>query len=211
MTANVGQMTLETSMGYNFALLNPKSRENIASLLRSGQNFGLNTLFIIGGYVSEKHHGNVHKFSHQMNTQNGIHRINLQYFDTLSDFLRHLPAQTTLVVVEMKDTATELARFAHPLNATYLLGRETVGITDSHMCEIRQFFDTLNTGIPDQFLATHPKMARLDFVKISTPESLNTAVCGALVMYDRFAKSNTSALPNHGVQGTPASAGAPDA
>jgi len=103
----------------NFVLLEPKNRENLATVIRSGQNFGVNTVFVIGGFVRDKYKGNIHKFSHQMNTQDGIARVTLIYFDSLACFLKHLPAQTTLVVIESVDEAVDLSEFEHPNNATY--------------------------------------------------------------------------------------------
>ncbi len=175
-------------MGYNLAIYNPKTRENVGSLIRTGQNFGLNSLFVIGGFVKEKYKGNIHKFEHQMNTQDGLSKINLQYFENLQEFLRHLPAQTNLVIVEMTPESKILTEFTHPNNATYLLGRETVGLGKAEIEEIKAFFKDLNQGIPEGFRGTFSKTARLDFVKIDTPESLNVAVCGAIVMYDRQTK-----------------------
>ena len=70
-------------MTFNIALLNPKNRDNLATIIRSGQNFGANTIFVIGGFIKEKYKGNIHKFSHQMNTQDGLSKVTLLYF---SDF-----------------------------------------------------------------------------------------------------------------------------
>lgn len=37
----------------NIVLLEPKNRENLATTIRSGQNFGVNTVFVIGGFVKD--------------------------------------------------------------------------------------------------------------------------------------------------------------
>jgi len=113
----------------NIVLLEPKNRDNLATTIRSGQNFGVNTVFVIGGFVKNQYKGNIHKFSHQMNTQDGLTAVTLLYFEKLADFLQHLPAQTTLVIVEEIDEASDLRTFKHPKNATYLFGREAKGIT----------------------------------------------------------------------------------
>ena len=73
----------------NFALPKPKNRENLATILRSGQNFGVNTGFVIGGFIRDKYKGNVHKFSHQMDTQNSNATLTLIYFENLSSFLNY--------------------------------------------------------------------------------------------------------------------------
>jgi len=172
----------------NFVLLEPKNRDNLATLLRSGQNFGAKTVFVIGGFVRDSYKGNVHKFSHQMNTQDGISNTTLMYFEDLDSFLGHLPAQTTLVVVETLDEASDLTDFAHPANATYMLGRETTGFLKSEIEALEVHFKKLNECIPEEFLGKYTKTAFLKYVKIDTPQSLNLGVCGSIIMYDRQCK-----------------------
>lgn len=176
----------------NVVLLEPKNRENLATILRSGQNFGVNTVFVIGGFIRESYKGNIHKFSHQMDTQDGISSVTLLYFDNLEIFLAHLPAQTTLVVVETFDESIDLRFFAHPANATYLLGRETSGVSAKEKEVIEAHFRELNDGIPNEFLGRHTKTAYLKYVKIVTPQSLNLGVCCSIVMYDRHLKSKVN-------------------
>ena len=172
----------------NIVLLEPKNRANLATIIRSGQNFGVNAVFVIGGFVKEQYKGNIHKFSHQMNTQNGISATTLIYFEKLADFLKHLPAQTTLVVIESIDESSDLRTFKHPENATYMFGREAKGITKSDIQLIKQYFDTLHKNIPAEYAGRHNKTAYLEFVKIQTPQSLNLGVCASIVMYDRHSK-----------------------
>ena len=172
----------------NIVLLEPKNRENLATTIRSGQNFGINTVFVIGGFVKDQYKGNIHKFSHQMNTQDGIANVTLIYFKCLSEFLAHLPAQTTLVIVESIEESTDLRDFVHPANATYMLGREAKGIIKSDIEEIQQYFKRLNKDIPEEHIGKHNKTAHLRFVKIETQQSLNLGVCASIVMYDRHSK-----------------------
>lgn len=175
----------------NIVLLEPKNRENLATVIRSGQNFSVQTVFVVGGFVKQQYKGNIHKFSHQMNTQDGVSNITLIYFDTLSQFLQHLPAQTTLVVVETVSHAIELNNFKHPKNASYLFGRETCGISKSDIAEIESYFEKLNKDIPKQYLEEHGKTAHLKYVRINTPQSLNLGVCASIVIYDRYSKMKT--------------------
>ncbi len=172
----------------NIVLLEPKNRDNLATTIRSGQNFGVNTIFVIGGFVKDQYKGNIHKFSHQMNTQDGVANVTLIYFNCLSEFLQHLPAQTTLVIVESIGRSSDLRDFVHPNNATYMLGREAKGITKFDVDEIQQYFKRLNQDIPEQYIGKHDKTAHLAFVKIATPQSLNLGVCASIVMYDRLSK-----------------------
>lgn len=172
----------------NVALLEPKSRENLATVLRSGQNFGVQAVFVIGGFVRDRYKGSIHKFDHQMNTQDGIARVTLLYFETLQLFLQHLPAQTTLVIVETLDGAQDLTSFEHPSNATYLLGRETKGVQKTEVEQIEAHFAELCADVPPEHRARHKKTAHLQFVKLATAQSLNLGVCASIVMYDRHAK-----------------------
>ncbi len=172
----------------NIVLLEPKNRANLATTIRSGQNFGVNTIFVVGGFVKDQYKGNIHKFSHQMNTQDGVANVTLIYFNCLSEFLQHLPAQTTLVIVESIGHSSDLRDFVHPNNATYMLGREAKGITKFDVDEIQQYFKCLNQDMPEQYIGKHEKTAHLAFVKIATPQSLNLGVCASIVMYDRHSK-----------------------
>jgi tRNA(Leu) C34 or U34 (ribose-2'-O)-methylase TrmL len=67
----------------NIVLLEPKNRENLATIIRSGQNFSVNTIFVIGGFIQDQYKGNIHKFSQQMNTQDGVSAVTLIYFEHL--------------------------------------------------------------------------------------------------------------------------------
>ena len=81
-------------------------------------------------------------------------------FATLADF--RLPVGCALVGVELTDEAIDLPRFRHPQACAYVLGAE-------------------RTSLPPEFLA------RCDHVvKIPTRFSINLALAGALVMYDRL-------------------------
>ena len=67
-----------------------------------------------------------------------------------------------LVGIELLEDAVDLPSFRHPLNAAYVLGPERAGLSPA-------------------------LLARCDHVvKIPTRFSLNLAVAGALVLYDRL-------------------------
>ena len=81
-------------------------------------------------------------------------------FAGLPDLL--LPRGCALVGIERVDDATDLPSFRHPLNAAYVLGPERAGLSPA-------------------------LLARCDHVvQIPTRFSLNLAVAGALVLYDRL-------------------------
>jgi tRNA G18 (ribose-2'-O)-methylase SpoU len=73
-----------------------------------------------------------------------------------------LPLGCALVGIELLDDAVDLPSFRHPLNAAYVLGPERAGLSDA-------------------------LLERCDHViRIPTRVSLNLAVAGALVLYDRL-------------------------
>lgn len=73
-----------------------------------------------------------------------------------------LPRGCVLVGIERTEDATELPSFRHPLNAAYVLGPERAGLSPELLARCRHV------------------------VRIPTRFSLNLAVAGALVLYDRL-------------------------
>ncbi len=73
-----------------------------------------------------------------------------------------LPAGCALVGVELLDDAPDLPSFRHPLSAAYVLGPERSGLSPALLARCRHV------------------------VRIPTRFSLNLAVAGALVLYDRL-------------------------
>lgn len=91
-------------------------------------------------------------------------RIPLFHHDSFEDFYSHLPHDTRLIGVEMGDTSVALDRFDHPSRAVYLLGNEQLGLSPGVMEKCHSL------------------------VKLPGAFSLNVAVAGSLVMYDRVSK-----------------------
>lgn len=87
----------------------------------------------------------------------------LAYAD-LEDLCAHLPEATELVGVELDDRARPLASFTHPERACYLLGAEDSGLSPSALVRCHRL------------------------VRIPGDYSLNVAVAGSIVVYDRLAK-----------------------
>lgn len=86
------------------------------------------------------------------------------HYDTFEDFFEHLPKGAMLVGVELDKKAVPLESFEHPRRCVYLLGAEDHGL---------------------------PKRAKEKshfLVKFDTPLSINVAVAGSIVMYDRNMK-----------------------
>ena len=91
--------------------------------------------------------------------------IPLWRFAEWRDFREHLPMAARLVGVEMGGVPVGV--FSHPERAVYLLGSEDQGLPDAIRAECHS-------------IVSLPAVRR---------ESYNVAVAGALVMYDRLAKS----------------------
>lgn len=91
--------------------------------------------------------------------------IPLLHFDGLDDLIDHLPYGSQLVGVELDDRAKALGDFSHPERACYLLGAE-------------------DNGLPDRVLNRCVSVVRLP-----GDHSLNVAVAGSIVTYDRIARS----------------------
>lgn len=94
-------------------------------------------------------------------------KIPLYHYKTFSDFKKHLPFSTKIVGVEMGEKSLSLGLFKHPDMAVYLLGNEQCGLPPS---------------ITEQ---CH------ELIKLPGEFSLNVAVAGSIVMYDRINKENT--------------------
>ncbi|MCP4119110.1 MAG: RNA methyltransferase [Desulfobacteraceae bacterium] len=91
-------------------------------------------------------------------------KIPLYHYDDFDGFYSNLPHDTRLVGVEMEEGAVELNQFDHPQRAVYLLGNEQLGLAP---------------GVVSRCHA---------LVKLPGEFSLNVAVAGSMVMYDRVSK-----------------------
>ncbi len=93
-------------------------------------------------------------------------RIPLYHFKTFDELKEHLPYSTRLVAIEMAEAAIPLSEFEHPDRAIYLLGNEI-------------------SGLPSQILKECQSL-----IKLPGEYSLNVAVAGSIVMYDRNNKGS---------------------
>ena len=107
-----------------------------------------------------------------------------------------LPDGCALVGIEITAEATELPSFRHPLSAAYVLGPERSGLSPALLARCRHV------------------------VRIPTRFSLNLAVAGALVLYDRLIQQGRfadrpvgsaagSAMAAGGASPSPAAGGSP--
>lgn len=86
------------------------------------------------------------------------------HYNTFEDFYEMLPKGAMLVGVELHPRAVPLETFEHPRRCVYLLGAEDHGLPKGAMEKSHHL------------------------VKFDTPKSINVAVAGSVVMYDRNMK-----------------------
>ena len=94
-------------------------------------------------------------------THNAVKSLPYFHYEDFEDFYKHLPKGARLVGVELTEDAEDLETFHHPMRCVYLLGAEDHGLSKiaiqkSHM-----------------------------LVKFKSEKSLNVAVAGSIVLYDR--------------------------
>ena len=96
-------------------------------------------------------------------------KVPLYHYASVGDLKDHLPHSTPLIGVELAEGAVPLTGFEHPLRAVYLLGNEKRGLDAHHLEACARV-----VSLPGTF-------------------SLNVAVAGSIVMYDRVAKLRPAA------------------
>jgi len=93
-------------------------------------------------------------------------RIPLYHYKTFDELKENLPYSTRLVAVEMGESAIPINEFEHPDRTVYLLGNEI-------------------SGLPQQIVEQCQSV-----IKLPGEYSLNVAVTGSIVMYDRLSKNS---------------------
>ncbi|MCU7835465.1 MAG: RNA methyltransferase [gamma proteobacterium symbiont of Taylorina sp.] len=94
-------------------------------------------------------------------------KIPLYHYNTIHELKSNLPYSTRLIGVEMTNNSIPLSQFEHPERAVYLLGNEQIGLSENVMKECHSII-----SLPGNF-------------------SLNVAVTGSILMYDRVTKLQT--------------------
>ncbi len=94
-------------------------------------------------------------------THNAVKAMPYYHYDTFEEFYKYLPKGARLVGVEMHETSEQLETFEHPRRCVYLLGAEDHGLSK----------DAIEKS---HFLVEFPSTL-----------SLNVAVAGSIVLYDR--------------------------
>lgn len=99
-------------------------------------------------------------------TPKAMLHVPLYHYADFDDLIEHLPAASSLVCIEMIEGAKTLKEMSHPERAVYLLGAEDYGIPE----ELTKGYQTV-------------------YIPTERPFSMNVAVCGSLVLYDRSIKN----------------------
>lgn len=94
-------------------------------------------------------------------THNAVKSIPYYHYDNFDSFLNNLPKGTRIVGVELHKNAENLETFNHPRRCVYLLGAEDHGLS--------------NIAIEKSHF----------LVKFQSELSINVAVAGSIIMYDR--------------------------
>lgn len=99
-------------------------------------------------------------------TINSFNHIPLYYYETFEEFLKNIPKGCELIGIELDKKSIDLQDFKHPLNCIYLLGNEGYGLPQEIMEKCNNIIQVYS-----------PK-----------PQSMNVAVTGTLIIYDRIIK-----------------------
>jgi tRNA G18 (ribose-2'-O)-methylase SpoU len=91
-------------------------------------------------------------------------KIPLYHYKNFDEFYDNQPTATRIIAVELDEKATMLAEYEHPNQACYLLGNEQAGLSQKVLKRCHGIVQ-----LPGNF-------------------SLNVAVAGSILMYDRVAK-----------------------
>lgn len=135
----------------------PKTQENIGTLVRSAKMFGADFVFTIGKRY-KKQHSDVSLSS----------KIPVFYFENLEQFYQSTPPVDKYIAIELVDGAKKLSEFTHPRQGIYLLGSEDNGLPKEVLDSNRFIFleiegeNSLNVAVAgsiilySRFIQQHP-------------------------------------------------------
>lgn len=159
--------TREPAGYFGIGTLRPNNVKNVGTLWRSAHAMGAAFIFSIRDRFPPEAQRNLvaadPTLAHPGDTPRTWRKIPYMTYTSVEALKLALPL-CRLVGIEMTEGAVDLPGYTHPDRAIYLLGSEIDGLTP-------------------------PALAACDdVVSISTEGSLNVAVTGSLVLYDRLAK-----------------------
>jgi len=146
-------------MHVSIGLMNPKSPDNVGSVMRAAGNYAVDCVF----YTGQRYARALSRNPDSVNTSRRIgQHIPLQSIPSFAD---NAFDNAHIVCVEFAENAIALPEFTHPQNALYIFGPEDGNITQ----EIINIADSV--------------------VYIPTHGCMNLAATVNVVLYDRIAKS----------------------
>lgn len=152
---------------FGIGVLRPKTVGNVGGLWRSAHAFGASLLFTIQDRFPPEARRDLIAADPALGQSSDVWKAwrHVPYltFPSLAELRASVPL-CTVVGVELVEGAHDLRGYEHPERALYLLGSEIDGVTG-------------------------PVLAECDeVVQVPMTRSLNVAVTGAVVMYDRMIK-----------------------
>jgi len=144
----------------SIGLSNPKSPENVGSVMRAAGNFGVDSVFYTGQRYPRalRLNPDLPKMSRKVSRNIPIHGV--------TSLLDKVPENMEIVCVEFAEGAMALPDYQHPLNAFYIFGPED---------------GTISQDVIDRADAV---------VYVPTIGCMNLAATVNIVLYDRLTKSN---------------------
>lgn len=149
-------------------MINPKFPHNVAQSLRACAAFGVPTLRYTGPRVDRA----VKQWGRlpREERMKGYKAVDMKHtMNPFGDFAGFTP-----VAVEVRENAEQLPAFEHPLRAVYVFGPEDGGLTSATLQHCHRF------------------------LAIPTLHCLNLSMAVGLILYDRMAKLNPTAMLDMG-------------
>ena len=152
------------STSVSIGLSNPKSPENVESVLRLAGNFSADSVYFSGDRYPRA--AKLKPCTVDMSRKVSVDIPLIQVDDLIDDAIVDMPVDLKIVCVEFAENAILLPEYQHPTNALYIFGPEDSTIS-------QQLIDRAD-----------------DVVYIPTVSSMNLSATVSVVLYDRLAKSS---------------------
>jgi tRNA G18 (ribose-2'-O)-methylase SpoU len=140
-------------MTFKIGIENPKFDSNLGILFRSAYQLGADGVFTVGERYKK----------HPADTYDTCKQIPYTYYESIKELFNQ---GEHFIFVAVEQNGECLTKFVHPEKCIYLLGSESIGLSD----EIRFICDRVVT-IPS-----------------CRQNSYNVAVAGSIILYDRLMK-----------------------
>lgn len=148
------------------ALCNPKSPENVGSVMRAAANYQVDRVVYTGSRYTRA-------LQYKANSTDTSRRIGKNVpLSEQANFINEVPEEMKVVCIELAENAITLPEFQHPQNALYVFGPEDGSLSQ----------DIINKADA--------------VVYIPTVGCMNLAATVNVVLYDRLAKEESVASGN---------------